>query len=98
MSGSLHNEDPNLALFLAGPPRREKLSHRPPHTIVDALSKFELYWGLLRCVRVCTGEGNVGPKLETFMRDRDAREVSFCSFLDQLSRKLDESCTTVKIC
>ena len=42
--------------------------------------------------------GDVGPKLETYMRDRGAREVSFCSFLDQLSRELDGSRTAVKIC
>ena len=47
-----HNEDPNHAFFLAERPRREKLSHRQPHAIVDALSKFELHRCLLRCVRV----------------------------------------------
>ena len=68
------NEDPNHAFFLAERPRREKLSHRPPRTIVDALSKFELHRCLLRCVRECTGVGDVGPKLETYVPDQDARE------------------------
>ena len=54
-----HNEGPNHALFLAEPPRREKLSHRTPHTIVDALSKFELHRGLLPCGRECKGVGDV---------------------------------------
>ena len=40
--------------------------------------------------------GDVGPKLDTYMPDRGAREVSFCSFLGQLSRKLDGSRTTVR--
>ena len=74
MSGSCHNEGPNHALFLAERPRREKLSHRLPHTIVDALRKFELHRCLLRCVRECTGVGDVGPKLETYVPDRGARE------------------------
>ena len=30
-------------IFLAEPPRREKLSHRSSHMIVHALSKFELH-------------------------------------------------------
>ena len=38
---------------------------------------------------LCTGVGDVGPKFDTYMPVRDALEVSFCSFLDQLSRKLD---------
>ena len=46
--------------FLAEPPRREKLSHRPSHTIVHALSKFELHWWSLHCVRVW---GMLGPNL-----------------------------------
>ena len=42
--------------------------------------------------------GDVGPKLETPVPDLDAREYPvFCSFLEQLSRKLDASRTTVKI-
>ena len=49
-------------------------------------------------VALCTGVGDVGPKLDTYMPDRGALEVSFCSFLDQLSRKLDGSRTAVKIC
>ena len=47
---------------------------------------------------LCNGAGDVGPKLDTYMPDRGAREVLFCSFLDQLLRKLDGSRTTVKIC
>ena len=101
--GFMTHKDANHTLVLAGPPRREKLSHRPSHTIVHALSKFELHWWL-RCVRVwgmlaalCTGVGDVGPKLDTYMPDRGAREVLFYSFLDQLSRKLDGS-RTIKIC
>ena len=74
MSGSWHNEGTNHALFLAERPRREKLSHRPPRTIVDAFSKFELHRCLLRCVRECTGVGDVGPKLGTHVPGLDARE------------------------
>ena len=47
---------------------------------------------------LCTGMGDVGPKFDTYMPDQGTLEVSFCSFLDQLSRKLDGSRTTVKIC
>ena len=98
MSGSGHNEGPDHALFLAERPRREKLSHRPPHTIVDALSKFELHRCLLRCVRECKGVGDVGPKFGTHLRVRGARGSFILLILDQLSRKLDASRTTVKIC
>ena len=48
-----HNKGPNHASFLAEPLRREKLSHRAPHTIVDALSNFELH----RCC--CVVDGSV---------------------------------------
>ena len=61
---------PEPALFLAEPPRREKLPHRQPHRIVDALSKFELHRCLLRCVRECKGVGDVGPKFDTPVRPR----------------------------
>ena len=44
---------------------------------------------------LCTGVGDVGPKFNTYMLDRGALEVSFCSFLDQLSLKKDGSRTTV---
>ena len=60
--------------FFAERPRREKLSHRPPRTIVDALSKVELHRCLQRCVRKCKGVGDVGPKLGTHVLDRGARE------------------------
>ena len=93
-----HNEGQNLALFLAERPQREKLSHRSPHTIVDALSKFELHRCLLRCVRECKGVGDVGPKFETNLGVRGAREYFILLVLDRLSRKLDASCTVVKNC
>ena len=98
MSVRLHNEGPNHALFLAERPRRKKLSHRAPHTIVDAFSKFELHRCLLRCVRECKGVGDVGPKFGTHMPERDARGIFILLVLDQLSRKLDASRTTVKMC
>ena len=93
-----HNESQNHALFLAERPRREKLSHRSPHTIVDALSKFELHRCLLRCVRECKGVGDVGPKFETNLGVRGAREYFILLVLDRLSRKLDASYTVVKNC
>ena len=89
---------PEPRIFLAERPRRENLSHCSPHRVVDALSKFELYRGLLRCVRECKGVGDVGPKFETHVPDLGAREYFNLLILDQLSRKLDESCTIVKIC
>ena len=93
-----HNEDPNHAFFRAERPRREKLFRRAPHAIVDALSKFELHRCLLRCVRECKGVGNVGPEFGTHVPDRDARGSFILLILDQLSRKLDASCTIVKNC
>ena len=89
---------PEPRLFLAEPPRRENLSHRPPHRIVDALSKFGLHRCLLRCVRECRGVGDVGPKFGTHLRVRGARGNFILLVLNQLSRKLDASRTTVKIC
>ena len=60
------------------------------------------YWyevGMLKVpASLCTGVGDVGPKFDTYMPVRGALKVSFCSFLDQLSRKLDGRRTTVKIC
>ena len=94
----LHNEGPNHALFLAERPRREKLSHRSPHTIVDALSKFELHRCLLRCGRECKSVGDVRPKFGTHLGVRGAREYFILLVLDRLSRKLDASCTIVKNC
>ena len=88
----------NHAFFLAERPRREKLSHRSSHRAVDGLSKFELHRCLLRCVRECKGVGDVGPKFETHVPDLGAREYFNLLVLDQLSRKLDERCTIVKIC
>ena len=44
--------------------------------------------------------GDVGPKFETHVPDLGAREyfnLLNLLILDQLSRKLDESCTIVKI-
>ena len=93
-----HNEGPNYAFFLAERPRREKLSHRSPHSVVDALSKFELHRCLLRCERECKGVGEVGPKFGTHVPDLGAREYLNLLILERLSRKLDESCTIVKIC
>ena len=98
MSVRLHNEGPNHARSLAERPRREKLSHRAPRTIVDALSKFELHRCLLRCVRECKSVGDVGPKFGMHMPDGDARGIFILLVLDQFSSKLDESCTTVKMC
>ena len=39
-----------------------------------------------------------GPKFGTLMPDGDARGIFILLVLDQLSRKLDASRTTVKIC
>ena len=64
---------PEPRIFLAEPPRRENLSHRPSHRVVDALSKFELHRCLQLYVRECRGVRDVGPKLETHVPDRDAR-------------------------
>ena len=66
--------------------------------IVDALSKFELHGGLLRCGRACKGVGDVGPKFETHVPDLDARGSFILLIFDQLLRKLDGICTIVKIC
>ena len=40
---------------------------------------------------LCTVVGDVGPKFDTYMPVRGVLEVSFCSFLDQLSREIDGS-------
>ena len=64
-------------IFLAEPPRREKLSHRPPHTIVHALSKFELHWFLLCCVRVW---GMLGPNLTLTCPTEAPRKFHFAHF------------------
>ena len=64
-------------IFLAEPPRREKLSHRPPHTIVHALSKFELHWFLLRCVRVW---GMLGPNFIRTCLTEAPRKFHFAHF------------------
>ena len=56
-------------------PRREKQSHRPPRTIVDALSKFGLHRCLLRCGRECKGVRDVGPKSGTYMFDKDSIDL-----------------------
>ena len=95
---SCYNEGPNHAFFLAERPRREKLSYRAPHTVVDALSKFDLHRCLLRCGRECKGVGDVGPKFGTRLRVRGAREYFILLVFDQWSRKLDASRTTVRIC
>ena len=42
--------------------------------------------------------GDVGPKIETHVPDLDARGSLISLVLDQLSRTLDGSRTTVKIC
>ena len=86
---------PEPRIFLAEPPQREKLFRRQPRTIVDALSKFELHRCLLRCVRVW---GMLDPNWRRTCPIETLGNISFCSFLEQLSRKLDGSCTTVKIC
>ena len=43
---------------------------------------------------LCTGVGDIVPKFDTYMPVRGVLEVSFCSFLGQLARKLDGSRTT----
>ena len=98
MNGRSHNECQNLACFWAERPRREKLSHRSPHTIVDALRKFELHRCLLRCERECKGSGYVGPKFGTHVPDRGAVEYLNLLILVRLSRKLDASYTLVMLC
>ena len=50
---------------------------------------------LLRCVRVW---GMLNPKWRRTCPTETLGNISFCSFLEQLSRKLDGRCTTVKIC
>ena len=40
---------------------------------------------------------DVGPNFGTHMPDGDARGIFILLVLDQLSRKLDASCTTVKM-
>ena len=82
-------------ILLVEPPRREKLSHRPPHTIIHGPQQV---CASLVLAALCTGVGDVGPKFDTYMPDPGALKVSLCSSLDQLSRKLDGSRTTVKIC
>ena len=89
---------PEPRIFLAERPLREKLSHRAPHTILDALSEFELHRCLLRCGRECKGIRDVGPKFETHVPDLDPRGSFVLLILDQLSRKLDGICSIVKIC
>ena len=98
MSVRSHNESQNHAFFWAERPRRKKLSHRSPYTIVDALSKFELHRCLLRCERECKGSVYVGPKFGTHVPDRGAGEYLNLLILVRLSRKLDASCTLVKLC
>ena len=78
-------KDPNHARFLDETLWREKLSHRQPHRIIDALSKFELHRCLLRCVRVW---GMLGPNWRRTCPTKTLGKISFCSFLDQLSRKI----------
>ena len=41
---------------------------------------------------------DVEPKFGTHMHDGDARGIFILLVLDQLSRKLDARCTTVKMC
>ena len=84
--------------FRAERPRRKKLSHRSPYRVVDALSKFELHRCLLRCGRECKGVGEVGPKFGTHVPDLGTGEYLNLLILERLSRKLDASCTIVKIC
>ena len=42
--------------------------------------------------------GGVGPKFGTHVPDLGAREYFNLLILERLSRKLDASCTIVKIC
>ena len=65
---------PEPRIFFSRTPAAREAVPSPPRTIVDALSKFELHRCLLRCVRECTGVGDVGPKLETHVPDLGARE------------------------
>ena len=98
MNGRSHNESQNPAFFWAERPRREKLSHRSPYTIIGALRKFELHRCLLRCERKCKGSGYVGPKFGTHVPHLGAGEYLNFLILERLSRKLDASCTLVKLC
>ena len=98
LNGRSHNESQNHAFFWAERPRREKLSHRSPYTIVGSLSKFELHRCLLRCERKCKGSGCVGPKFGTHVPHLGAGEYLNFLILERLSRKLDASCTLVKLC
>ena len=98
MSVWCHNEGPNHALVWAERPRPETVSHRSPHRVVDALSKFQLHRGLLRCERECKVVEEVGPKFGTHVPDLGAHKYFNLLILERLSRKLDASCTIVKIC
>ena len=98
MNGRSHNESQNHAFFWAERPRRERLSHRSPDTIVGTLSKFELHRYLLRCERECEGSAYVGPKFGTHVPHLGAGEYLNFLILERLSRKLDASCTLVKLC
>ena len=79
---------PEPRIFLAEPPQREKLCHRPPHTIVHALSKFELHQCLLHCERVWR---MLGPNWRRTCPIETLGNILFCSILEQFSRKLRES-------
>ena len=98
LNGRSHNKSQNHAFFWAERPRREKLSHRSPYTIVGSLRKFELHRCLLRCERKCKGSGCVGPKFGTHVPHLGAGEYLNFLILERLSRKLDASCTLVKLC
>ena len=65
---------------------------------VVSLKKFELHRCLLRCERKCKGSGCVGPKFGTHVPHLGAGEYLNFLILERLSRKLDASCTLVKVC
>ena len=66
--------------------------------LIRTLSKFELHRCLLRCERECQGSAYVGPKFGTHVPHLGAGEYLNFLILERLSRKLDASCTLVKLC
>ena len=87
-------KDPNHARFLDETLWREKLSHRQPHRIIDALSKFELHRCLLRCVRVWECWARIG---DARARPRRSGRFHFAHFSTNCRVRFDGSRIAVKI-
>ena len=89
---------PEPRIFLSRTPAARKAVPSLTPSTLGALRKFELHRCLLRCERECKGSAYVGPKLGTHVPDRGAGEYLNLLILVRLSRKLDASCTLVKLC